>query len=324
MANAAKLVVIGRLHDAGYALLGGRDDIDLLRLDEPTRESVAAAIVDADAVAIRTFVLDRDLVERAEKLRLVSRHGVGYDNLDIAALTERGVPVALVGNVNAATVAEHALFFMLTLAKRGFAHDRATRSGDWAFRNRFAATELDGKTVLICGFGRIGRGVARRCAAFDMNVAIFDPVVDDTVVFADGYRYVETLDDGLAQADFVTVHAPLTPETTHMIDARALALMKPSAFVINTARGGLVDEAALTDALQANRLAGAALDVFEAEPPDPANPLFALPNVVLSPHMGGLTEECAVRMAEVTIRNVLDLVDGKLDHDLVVNREVFK
>lgn len=323
MANAAKLVVIGRLHDAGYALLGGRDDVELVRLDSPTRESVAAAIVDADAVAVRTFVLDRDLVERAEKLRLVSRHGVGYDNLDIAALTERGVPVALVGNVNAVTVAEHALYLMLTLAKRGFAHDRATRE-DWDYRNRFAATELHGKTVLVCGFGRIGRGVARRCAAFDMNVAIYDPVVDDTVVYADRYQYVEKLDDGLAQADVVTLHAPLTEDTTRMINARTLALMKPSAFVVNTARGGLVDETALVDALRANRIAGAGLDVFEAEPPGPDNPLFALPNVVLSPHIGGLTEECAMRMAQVTVRNVLDLLDDKLDHDLVVNREVFR
>ena len=322
MADKAKLVVIGQIHDFGYALLDGRDDIDLVRIDQPTREAVAAAITDADAIGIRTFKLDRALIETAERLKLVSRHGVGYDNLDVAALTERGVPVALVGNVNAVTVAEHTLFLMLTLAKRGFAHDLATRGDDWEYRNNFAATELSGKTVLICGFGRIGRGVAKRCAAFDMTVAVCDPMVDDTVVFADGYTYVETFADGLPQADFVTLHLPITDETRQMINADTLARMKPNAFLVNTARGGLVDEAALVDALKAKRIAGAGLDVFEAEPPAADNPLFALSNVVLSPHIAGLTEECAMRMGQVTIRNVLDLLDGRLDHDLVVNKEV--
>ncbi|MEZ5667871.1 MAG: hydroxyacid dehydrogenase [Alphaproteobacteria bacterium] len=322
MANKAKLVVVGQVHDSGYALLDGRDDVDLVRLDTPTREAVAAEIVDADALAIRTFQLTRDLVEKAEKLRIVSRHGVGYDNLDMAALTERGIPVALVGNVNAVTVAEHTLYLMLTLAKRGFAYDRAMRTNDWAFRDGFAATELAGKTVLICGFGRIGRGVARRCAAFDMRVAICDPMVDDTVVFADGYDYVERFADALPQADFVTLHLPMTAETRHMIGADALARMKPTAFLVNTARGSLVDEAALVAALRAKRIAGAGLDVFEQEPPAADNPLFQLDNVVLSPHIAGLTEECAMRMGQVTIRNVLDMLDGRLDRDLVVNREV--
>ena len=323
MANKAKLVVIGQIHDAGYALLEGRDDVEVTRIDAPTREKVAAEIVDADAVAIRTFPLGRDLIERAEKLRLVSRHGVGYDNIDVAALTERKIPLTVVGNVNAVTVAEHTLFLMLTLAKRGFAYDQATRNDRWAFRDSFAATELSGKTVLICGFGRIGRGVAKRCAAFDMHVAVCDPMVADTVVYADGYSYVERFREGLPHADYVTLHLPMTAETRGMINADTLALMKPGAFLLNTARGGLVDEAALVAALEAGRIGGAGLDVFDAEPPAADNPLFGLENVVLSPHIAGLTLECAMRMAEVTMRNVLDMLDDKLDRDLVVNREVF-
>lgn len=322
MANKAKLLVIGQIHDAGYAQLTAREDVDVVRLDAPTKESVAAEIVDTDAIAIRTFQLGRDLLEKAEKLRIVSRHGVGFDNVDVAYLTERKIPLTVVGNVNAVTVAEHALFLMLTLAKHGFAYDQATRADDWKYRDAFAATELTGKTVLICGFGRIGRGVARRCAAFDMKVAICDPMVDDTVVFADGYEYVEHLEDGLKRADYVTLHLPMTAETEGMINADTLALMKPTAYLINTARGGLVEEAALVAALQANSIGGAGLDVFEAEPPAADNPLFTLPNVVLSPHIAGLTQECAMRMAQVTIRNTLDLFDGQLDRDLVVNRDV--
>jgi D-3-phosphoglycerate dehydrogenase len=323
MENKAKLLVVGQLHEAGYALLEGREDVAVTRLDVPTRESVAAEIVDADAVAIRTFPLDRDLIERADRLRIVSRHGVGYDNVDVAALTERRIPLTVVGNVNAVTVAEHTLYLMLTLAKRGFAHDQATRRGDWLFRDGFVATELSGKTVLICGFGRIGRGVAKRCAAFDMRVAVCDPMVADTVIHADGYEYVDNLREALPRADFVTLHLPLTAESKAMINAETLGLMKPGAFLINTARGGLVDEAALVAALKEGRIAGAGLDVFVDEPPAADNPLVGLENVVLSPHIGGLTLECAMRMAEVTVRNVLDLLDDKLDRDLVVNREVF-
>ncbi|MGF1623674.1 MAG: hydroxyacid dehydrogenase [Alphaproteobacteria bacterium] len=322
MANKAKLLVIGQLHETGYTMLAGRDDVDVTRLDSPSREAVATEIVDADAVAIRTFPLDRGLIERAEKLRIVSRHGVGFDNIDVASLNERGIPLTVVGNVNAVTVAEHTLYLMLTLAKRGFAYDKAMRDGDWGFRDSFAATELAGKTVLICGFGRIGRGVAKRCAAFDMRVAICDPMVADTVVHADGYTYVEALSEALPHADFVTLHLPMTAETEGMIDAAALALMKPTAMLLNTARGGLVDEAALVEALTLGRIGGAGLDVFQAEPPLPGNPLLAMPNVVLSPHVAGLTVECAMRMAQVTMRNVLDLLDDKLDRDLVVNRDV--
>lgn len=323
MENKAKLLVIGQIHDAGYARLDGRDDVAVTRLDAPTRDQVAAEIVDADAVAIRTFPLTRDLIDKAGRLRIVSRHGVGYDTVDVAALTERNIPLTVVGNVNAVTVAEHALYLMLTLAKRGFAYDQATRHGNWGYRDAFAATELSGKTVLICGFGRIGRGVAKRCAAFDMRVTVCDPMVDDTVVHADGYGYVEQMAEGLPHADFVTLHLPMTAETKGMINAATLDLMKPGAFLINTARGGLVDEPALIAALQAGRIGGAGLDVFDAEPPAADNPLFALDNVVLSPHIAGLTLECAMRMSEVTLTNVLDLLDDKLDRDLVVNREVF-
>lgn len=322
MANKAKLLVIGQLHESGYGQLAQRDDVEVVRIDAPSNAAIAAEIGDADAVAIRTFRLGRDLIERAERLRIVSRHGVGYDNIDVAALNERKIPLALIGNVNAVPVAEHALYLMLALAKQGFAYDQATRQDNWAFRDGFAASELAAKTVLICGFGRIGRSVAKRCAAFDMRVAICDPMIDDTVVFADGYDYVESLAEALPRADFVTLHLPLSADTRAMINAETLGAMKSSAFLINTARGELVDEPALVAALKAGTIAGAGLDVFADEPPAADNPLFSLPNVVLSPHIAGLTQECAMRMAQVTIRNVLDLFDDRLDRDLVVNPEV--
>lgn len=322
MANKARLLVVGQLHESGYAQLDARDDVDVVRIDAPSHEAIAAEIGDADAIAIRTFKLGRDLIEKAERLRIVSRHGVGYDNIDVAALNERKIPLAVVGNVNAVPVAEQTLYLMLALAKQGFAYDQATRNGNWGFRDGFSAGELSGKTVLVCGFGRIGRGVAKRCAAFDMRVAICDPMIDDTVVYADGYDYVEDLKQALPRADYVTLHLPTTPETRGMINAELLALMKPTATLINTARGELIDEPALIAALKDGTISGAGLDVFADEPPSNDNPLFALPNVVLSPHIAGLTQECAMRMAQVTIRNILDLLDDRLDRDLIVNGEV--
>ncbi|MGH6960143.1 MAG: NAD(P)-dependent oxidoreductase, partial [Dongiaceae bacterium] len=252
------------------------------------------------------------------------RHGVGYDNIDVATLDRRGIPLTLVGNVNALSVAEHALFMMLALAKRCVAYDRATRDGNWNIRDSFGATELFGKKLLLLGFGRIGREVTRRAQAFGMIVMAYDPFVRAEAMYAARVQPVTDLRAGLPDADFVSIHLPLTPETKGIINAEALATMKKSALVISTARGGIVDEAALASALKAGTIRGAGLDVFDAEPPPAHDALLKLDNVLLSPHSAGLTEECAMRMAEVSARNVLAGLDGKLDPDLVVNKQTLR
>ena len=207
---------------------------------------------------------------------------------------------------------------MLSLAKRVLAHDAATRTGDWNMRNRFDAIELSGKTLFVIGFGRIGRRVARLAQAFDMNVLTFDPFVAGDRIGESGATPVARIEDSLGSADFVSLHIPLSGQGA-LIGAEQLARMKPSAMLINTARGGLVDEAALADALANGQIAGAGLDVFAAEPPARDHPLFANKRVILSPHNAGLTEECAARMAAFAAQNILDFFAGKLDRSLVVN-----
>jgi D-3-phosphoglycerate dehydrogenase len=241
----------------------------------------------------------------------------------VAALTARRIPLAIAADANATAVAEHTLYFMLALAKRGLAYDRATRENRWAVRNSLDAVDLLGRRVLVMGFGRIGREVARRCAAFGMAVMVYDPYVQaNTIEAAGDYRSIPDFEAALSQTDILTVHMPLGEESRSLIGAQELSRLPPHAFVINAARGGIIDEPALYDALTTGKIAAAALDVFDQEPPPADHPLFTLPNVLLTPHSAGLSKEAAIRMAISTARNALAGIDGKLDATMVVNREV--
>jgi D-3-phosphoglycerate dehydrogenase len=197
------------------------------------------------------------------------------------------------------------------------------RDGHWHERLTRGHADLFGKSVLIIGFGRIGMRTASRCLAMEMQVLVYDPVVAPQNIRASGCEPVDKLDAGVPRADFVCILCPKTKETTNLFDAARLARMKLGAYLINTARGGMVDEAALYGALASGRLAGAAFDVFEQEPPASDNPLLRLPNFVAAPHVAGLTREAAARMAEVTVRNILSVLDGQPNRALVLNKEVF-
>ena len=317
-----KVLIIQPFHEDGMKLFAARPDVTYEVVDG-TLEELAEKIADADGVTIRTSPLPAELLDRAERLKVVSRHGVGYDNIDVDALTRRRIPLAIAADANATAVAEHTLYFMLALAKQGLRYDRATREGGWAVRNSLEAVDLVGRRVLVMGFGRIGREVARRCAAFGMAVMVYDPYVQANVIEAAGdYRSVPDFEAALPETDVLTVHMPLGADSRGLIGAAELAALPPHAFVINAARGGIIDEAALHEALTSGRIAGAGLDVFDQEPPPDDHPLFALPNVILTPHSAGLSKEAAVRMAISTARNVLAGIDGKLDPSMVVNREV--
>jgi D-3-phosphoglycerate dehydrogenase / 2-oxoglutarate reductase len=317
-----KVLIIQPFHEDGMKLFEARPDVTLEIVDGAL-EALPEQIADADGVTIRTTPLPGAVIERAERLKVVSRHGVGYDNIDVAALTRRGIPLAIAADANATAVAEHTLYFMLALAKQGLRYDRATRDGRWAVRNSLDAVDLLGRRVLVMGFGRIGREVAKRCAAVGMQVTVYDPYVQANVIETAGdYRSVPDFEAALPETDILTVHMPLGAESRSLIGAPELAALPSHAFVINAARGGIVDETALHDALTSGKIAGAALDVFEQEPPPDDHPLFALPNVILTPHSAGLSKEAAIRMAISTARNVLAGIDGKLDPSMVVNREV--
>jgi D-3-phosphoglycerate dehydrogenase len=261
-------------------------------------------------------------LDAAPHLEVVSRIGVGYDAVDVPALTRRKVPLMIGGTSNSVSVAEAGIYLTMSLARKGAMMDTMVKEGRWHDRYKDMPVDLYGKTVLIVGFGKIGSRSARRFAAMEMNVLIHDPYIYSETIRGSGYEPVADLDEGVARADFITIHCPKTPETTGLFDAARIGKMKRSAFLVNTARGGIVDEKALYDALKANRIAGAALDVFVEEPTPQHNPLLALPNFIAAPHVAGVTREAVDRMAVVAVQNILSVFDGKPNRDNVINREI--
>ena len=312
------ILVAGRLHPAGIARLQSAPGVTFKLVDEISVESYAPFIGDADAVVLRTQPMTADIIAAAPRLKVVSRHGVGYDAVDVKALDARGIALTIVGDVNSRAVAEHTLMLMLSTARHTVAHDRAARSGHWNVRNAFETVELDGKTLLLLGFGRIGRRVAELARAFGMVVTAYDPYLSADVIAAAGVRPASDMTRALGTADFVSLHMPPSP-TGALIGASELALMKPSAILINAARGGLIDETALDEALKSGRLLAAGLDVLAEEPPKPGHALLANERVTISPHSAGLTDECAARMAVASVQNILDFFAGTIDPRLVVN-----
>ena len=258
-------------------------------------------------------------------LQVVARTGVGYDAIDIPAMTKRKIPVMIAGTANSPSVAEHAMYFMLMLARKGPELSALVKENRWKQRlePRFVSNDMFEKTVLIVGFGRIGTRTAKRCQAMEMQVLIYDPYVKPEVIKAAGCEPVTNLDDAIPRADFITIHCPKTTETVGMINAQRMAKMKPTAYLVSTARGGIVDEKALHAALTSGQLPAAALDVFDREPPDPENPLFKLPNLICSPHIAGVTAESMERMAAQAAECVLSVFDGKPRKENAVNPEVF-
>jgi D-3-phosphoglycerate dehydrogenase len=317
-----RVLLVGAVHQAGLARLRGEPGIELVELGEDRPEEIPRALAEAEAVIVRTAPLPAAAIAGAPKLRVVAKHGVGYDNIDVAAATARGIPVTVTATANATSVAEFTLAQILALIKLSAAMDAAVRAGDWAARNRLVPIELAGKTLAIVGFGRIGRRVASRALAFELRVLVHDPYVAAEAIRAAGCEPVERLEDALAAADVVTLHCPLTAETRGLIGRERLARLPAGAFLVNTARGGIVDEAALAEALRSGRLAGAALDVMVREPLPADDPLLGVPDLLLSPHVAGVTAESARRMALEAAENVLAGLAGRLPREVVVNPEV--
>lgn len=311
------VLVAGKLHPSGIALLDRAAGVTYDYVEEVSEPSYAALIDKADGLVIRTQRLSAPTVDKAPNLRIVSRHGVGYDSVDLPALNRRGIALAIVGDVNSVSVAEHAMMMLLAGAKRAVRADRAVRETNWDWRNKLEASELAGKRLLIVGYGRIGRHLARMAAGFSMDIAAFDPFLE-RLGWPDGpVKPASDLDVALGWADAISVHAPKGDNP--LIGARQFGLMRRGVVLVNTARGGVVAEAALIDALRSGAVAAAGLDVFDQEPPTPDNPLLAMDQVILTPHIAGLTAECGERMAVSSVQNVLDFFESKIDPTLVVN-----
>lgn len=312
------VLVAGRIHDAGLDLLRDESAYTFELIEDSSPDSYERTIDRADAVLLRTQPMTAEVIDRAIRLKVVSRHGVGYDAVNVAALSARGIPLTIVGDVNSISVAEHTIMLVLAVAKRTLAYDAATRNSDWVYRNSFDAIELHGKTLLVVGFGRIGRAVARIAKGFGMRILAHDPSVGADIMLLAGVTRAGEIGPALEVADVVTLHIPQLGGGAVIGDTE-LARMKSSAILINTARGGLIDEEALAAALGAARLAGAGLDVFASEPPTSTDPLLTSGQTVLSPHSAGLTSECAARMSLAAVHNIFDFFAGRLDPAMVVN-----
>jgi D-3-phosphoglycerate dehydrogenase len=324
--NKKKILVTESMSQPGRALLHARDDIDLVEFPNMISQADFNAKLKEHApvhgVALGGTRFGEPELDSSKDMLVVTRIGVGFDAVDVPALSRRNVPLMVAGTANSPSVAECALFMMLTLAKRATEMHSLVRDNRWPDRLGMLPFDLFGKTILIIGFGRIGSRTAKRCLAMEMNVLVFDPYKPAAEIKAAGCEPVADLDAALPRADFVSIHCPKTPDTIGMFNADRLKRMKPKAFLINTARGGIVDEAALHGALSSGKLAGAGLDVFEQEPPPAGHALFALPNVIMAPHVAGVTVEAVDRMSEQTARNILSVLDGDPLRQNVINQDV--
>jgi D-3-phosphoglycerate dehydrogenase len=324
--NKKKIFITESMSEQGRALLKARDDIEIIEFPNMISAGDFEAMLTAQApvhgVALGATRFGEPELEASGDMKVVTRIGVGYDAVDVPALSRRKVPLMVAGTANSPSVAEQALFMMLTLAKRAVEMHSIVRDNKWAARLGMLPYDLFGKTVLIVGFGRIGTRTAKRCLAMEMNVLIYDPYKTADEIKAAGCEPVTDLDAALPKADFVSIHCPKTPETVGMFNAARLKRMKATAYLINTARGGIVDEPALYDVLVSGKLAGAGLDVFEHEPPPAGHSLFELPNVIMAPHVAGVTREAVDRMSEQTARNILSALDGEPIRQNVINQDV--
>jgi len=306
---------------AALAILDGAPGIEWEYLPEKVRELSADHAARYDALYVNMARTPASVAARADcRLRVVARHGVGYDSVDVPAMTRAGVIVTNTPTAMPRPVATTTLTFVLALAGKLLIKDRLTREGRWDERMDHMGTGLTGRTLGVIGAGGIGKEILRMARAFDLNLLAVDPYVNALELSYVGARKVD-LDTLLRESDFVIVITLLNEKTRHLISAPQLALMKPTAYLVNVSRGPVVDEAALIDALRAGRIAGAGLDVFEQEPIDPANPLLTMDNVIVTPHALCWTDECFHNMASIGLASIVDVLAGRTP-EFVVNREV--
>ena len=313
------ILVTDNLHKAGLAMLEAVDGFNIIAPGKMSRGDALAAIPEAHALIIRSGTqADRAMIEAAPKLKVICRAGVGVDNVDIAAATAHGVVVMNAPDGNSVATAELAMGLMLALARHIPQAAASLGAGEWK-RKTFSGTELRGKTLGIVGLGRIGRHVARRAAAFDMHLIAYDPFIGADDMAALGVEKVE-LEALWAQSDYITLHTPIIESTRHMVNAKTIAMMKDGVRIVNGARGGLIDEDALAEAIKSGKVAGAAIDVYPKEPPPEDFPLLHLPQVVHTPHLGASTAEAQADVAKQAAQQVIDALKQGV-YNNVINRD---
>ena len=314
-----KILIIQPIHEAGIELLKYNNNYEFEIIEDAEISNLKSKIVDCDGVSIRTAKLPAEAINAAKSLKIISRHGVGYDNIDLKSSKDKNITIAITATANAVAVAEHVMFMLLNISKRKNMYDDCVKSGKFNERNKLPKTmELWNKDILIAGFGRIGKALIKRCLGFEMNVFVYDPFVNSDVIENFGGKKVENLENVIKKMDAVSLHVPLTEKTKNLINYELLKTMKKNCIIINAARGGIINETDLDKALKENLIFAAGIDVFEKEPPDEKNPLLKNDKVFLSPHTAAFTEECMTRMGIETIQNIIDFFDNKLEESKIV------
>ena len=315
-----KVLIIEDIHQSGIKLLENNKNFSFEIVNNIEKNFLKNKIKDFDAITLKTFKFDNELIESAKNLKIISRHGVGYDNVDIESAKKKNITIAITSKANASTVAEHVFFMMLNLSKGGNMYDKLVKEGKFEKKHSLNLTkELWNKKILIVGFGRIGKNLLKKCVGFEMNIYVYDPYIEKNTVEQMGAKKIENIEEIINQIDYVSIHTPLTKETKNMFNSKMFNKMKKNSILINTSRGGVVNENDLNEALNKNIIFGAGLDVFEKEPPDKNNPLLKNNKVILSPHVSTFTDECIERMGIETIQNIIDFFDQRLEKSNIIN-----
>ena len=319
MSSKKKILIIQPIHADGIKLLEENSDYEFEIIENTEKEFLKSKIKDCDGISIRTAKLSSEVIEGSTKLKIISRHGVGYDNIDLESAKKNNITLAITATANAVAVAEHVMFMLLNISKKGNMYDETVKSGKFNDRNKLPKTlELWNKNMLIAGFGRIGQALIKRCHGFEMKVFVYDPFVSKEIIEKHGGIKVDSLEEASKNMDAISLHVPLNEKTKNIINYDLLKNMKKNCIVINAARGGVINEIDLDKALNENLILGAGLDVFEIEPPDLDNPLLKNNKVFLSPHTAAFTEECMTRMGKQTIQNIIDFFNEKLEKSKIV------
>jgi D-3-phosphoglycerate dehydrogenase len=321
-----KILLSEKIHEMGMNFL--KKDAEIIVADNVEKETLVAAVKGMDAMIVRSSKIYNEIIDTADKLRVIGRHGIGVDNIDVDYATSKGIAVVNTPLSNVNSVAEHVIALMMALSKKLFVADKAMREGKTSVKDRslpglcqslgLGGVELTGKTLGVAGYGKIGSLTAQKCMkAFDMKILVYDPPVYKQFELPEEAQWAETLNEILKNSDYITLNVPLSTSTKNMIGEAQFKMMKPSAFIVNCARGGIIDEEALYRALKGNWIAGAAIDVFAQEPPKRDLPLFELDNIIVTPHAAAMTEESLQRMAMEVAQGVLKVLTGEIPHNLV-------
>ena len=317
-----KVAVLGKVDQKGLSFLK-ENEFKVIEIENFEIQNLKEQLKDVDGILLRTTRLDKEILQHCNNLKIISRHGVGYDNVDLDFLNENKIALCITSTSNAVSVAEHVLSFFIYLTKNLSLSDSLVKEGNFEKRSQLPNFfELYKKKVLIIGFGRIGKEVAKRCLGFDMEVYVYDPFLDNEIIIRNQCIPIEK-NQGLAIADFITIHLPLNGDTKNFISQKELNVMKKNSILVNTSRGGIVNENDLCIALESKKIQGAGMDVFVSEPPESNHPFFKLDNILLTPHNAALTLECRERMSLEASQNIVFFLNNmsELNVENLVNKK---